>query len=76
MSTFAGLMTAARTPTAIINRLNKDIGVVLEKKEVIDLMLSGGTVAMGGSPEDMTTFIQERGATLKRLIEVAKIAID
>ncbi|MSQ74079.1 MAG: tripartite tricarboxylate transporter substrate binding protein [Betaproteobacteria bacterium] len=76
MSTFAGLMAPAKTPPAIINRLNKDIGVVLEKKEVIDLMLSGGTVAIGGSPEDMTSFIQERGATLKRLIEVAKISID
>ncbi len=76
MSTFAGLMAPAKTPSAIIGQINKDMGVVLQRKEVMDSMLAGGTVAMGGTPEDMAAFIKERGAVLKRLIEVANIQTD
>ena len=76
MTTFAGLMAPAKTPPAIIAHINKDIGAVLQRKDVMDAMLASGTVAMGGTPADFGKYLHDRGAILKRLIEVAKISTN
>lgn len=73
MSTFAGLMAPAKTTPGVISRINRDINTVLQRKDVADAMLAGGTVPMGGSAEDFTLFLKERGTVLARLLEVANI---
>jgi tripartite-type tricarboxylate transporter receptor subunit TctC len=53
----------------IVARLNKEITATLAQKDVIDAMLSQGTVPMPLSPEDFTAYmkseLQKWGAVVK-----------
>ena len=76
MSTVNGLMAPAATPAAIIAKINRDAASILSKKEVVDNMLVSGSLAAGGTPADMATFLQERVIVLKKLIAFANITFD
>jgi tripartite-type tricarboxylate transporter receptor subunit TctC len=64
-----GLVAPAKTPAAVIAKVNADVNAVLELKEVQDKIQ--GAIILGGSPQRFATFIgheiTEWGKVIQRL---------
>src|SRR5262245_6494827 len=69
--TFNGIAAPARTPAAIVNRLNASMNEGLRTPEMQDTITKLGAVTNPGTPEDFAAFI---AAQLKKWTEVAKAA--
>ena len=68
---WGGMVGPANMPKDIVARLNKEIIATLNQKDVIDRMLSEGTVPSTSSPED---FLAYERAELKKWGAVVKLA--
>lgn len=68
---WGGMIGPANMPKDIVARLNKEIGVVLGQKDVIDNMLAQGTVPTPSSPEEFTAYMKSE---LKKWGDVVKLA--
>ena len=66
-----GMFAPAKTPDAIVRRLNQEINVVLKKPEIRERFLSQGTEAMGGTPEQFTAVMKAEIARMNRVIKDA-----
>jgi tripartite-type tricarboxylate transporter receptor subunit TctC len=53
-----GIYTRAGTPAAVVAATNRAINAVLKDPEFLKLLAAGGIVPMGGSPQDVTAFVQ------------------
>jgi tripartite-type tricarboxylate transporter receptor subunit TctC len=66
---WGGMIGPANMPKDVVARLNKDIIATLNQKDVIDRMLSEGTVPSTSSPEEflayMMTELKKWGAVVK-----------
>lgn len=66
---WGGMIGPANMSRDIVARLNKEISATLAQKDVIDAMLSQGTVPMPLSPDDFTAYmkseLQKWGAVVK-----------
>ena len=68
---WGGMIGPANMPKDIVARLNKEIGVVLGQKDVIDNMLAQGTVPTPSTPEEFTAYMKSE---LKKWGDVVKLA--
>jgi len=68
---WGGMIGPANMPRDVVNRLNKEIVDTLKQKDVIDRMLSEGTVPTPSSPDEFLAYMK---AELKKWGEVVKIA--
>jgi len=68
---WGGMIGPANMPRDVVNRLNKEIVDTLKQKDVIDRMLSEGTVPTPSSPDEFLTYMKSE---LKKWGEVVKIA--
>ncbi len=68
---WGGMIGPANMPKDIVARLNREITVVLNQKDVIDNMLSQGTVPTPSSPEEFTAYMKSE---LKKWGDVVKLA--
>lgn len=68
---WGGMIGPANMPRDIVARLNKEIVATLNQKDVIDRMLSEGTVPSPSSSEDFLAYMRSE---LKKWGEVVKIA--
>jgi tripartite-type tricarboxylate transporter receptor subunit TctC len=68
-----GIFAPAKTPAAIVNRLNRDIAQVLARPEVKDKLLAAGIEVTGGTPEQFATWIRTEMATMGKVIKAAGI---
>lgn len=64
-----GMVAPAKTPTAIINRLNREIVRVLSTPEAKEKFLSVGSEATPGTPAELGAFIKNEMARLAKLIK-------
>ena len=51
-ASMVGVLVPAGTPRAIVNRLNKDIALVLDKPDVKERLFTTGSEIVGGTPEE------------------------
>jgi len=66
----AGLFAPAKTPAAIVNRLNREVVALLQRPDVKEKFFSDGVEAVGTSP-------QELGAMVKsEIVRIGKIIKD
>ena len=63
----------AKTPRALIDRLNREINAALKAPEVVEKLAAQGVTARGGSPEDMRRLVAADVDKWRRVIEQAKI---
>ena len=63
----------ARTPAAIINRLNRELLLVLAKPDVREKLLKGGVEAVGSTPEELGAYVKSDIARIEKLIKSAGI---
>ncbi|MDO8595512.1 MAG: tripartite tricarboxylate transporter substrate-binding protein, partial [Sulfuricaulis sp.] len=68
---WGGMIGPANMPRDIVQRLNKEIVDTLKQKDVIDRMLSEGTVPTPSSPEEFTAYMKSE---LKKWGDVVKMA--
>jgi tripartite-type tricarboxylate transporter receptor subunit TctC len=63
----------AKTPPAIIGRLNRELVGALSRPDVKEKLIKGGVEAVGGTPEALAAYVKADIAKIERLIRVAGI---
>jgi len=71
-----GLLAPARTPPAVIAKLNHDIGEILRTPEMRATLLAQGAEAAPGTPEEFAAFITSESAKMKSLVELTGMRAD
>ena len=75
-STWSALGMAARTPPAIVDRLNKEINLILQLPEVQEIARTDGSLITGGSPEQFRDILRSALAKFGKLVKAAGIKGD
>ena len=68
-----GVLAPARTPAAIVNRLNRDMAQVLAQPAVTERLLAGGIEVAGGTPQDFAAAIKKEMTVMGKVIKDAGI---
>jgi len=77
MSTWFGIAMPARTPQAIVDRVNSEIMKALASPDVIaKLETMGVDAAQPNKPADFAAFMRDDVARWKRVVKTANIAVD
>lgn len=71
-----GLVAPARTPPAVIERLNHEMNAILKEPEVRDRLAAGNVIVAGGTPQELARLIAEDSERLVRVIREAGIRAD
>jgi tripartite-type tricarboxylate transporter receptor subunit TctC len=64
------MLAPARTPPALVARLNREIVEILRSSEMRTTLLAQGAEAAPGTPDEFAAFISSESAKMKKLIEV------
>jgi len=68
-----GLLAPANTPTAIVNRLNRDLARGLNRPDVKERFLNTGAEVAGGTPDAFSEKIRSDIAKFTKLVKEARI---
>jgi tripartite-type tricarboxylate transporter receptor subunit TctC len=68
-----GIFAPARTPASLVNRLNAEIGNVLNRVDVRERFLASGAEIIAGSPEQLAAAMKNEIARLGKVIRDAGI---
>ena len=71
-----GMFAPAKTPAALIRRLNAETVQVVTTGEVRDKLLVAGIEAIASSPEGLVKQIKDDVSVLGKVIRIAKIRLD
>ena len=71
-----GMWAPARTPAAIINRINQEVVRVINQPDVKEKFLNGGAEPVGNTPEQFSAYIKNDIARVSKVIKDAGIKID
>jgi len=71
-----GLFAPARTPRAIVAKLNREIGDILRAPETQDTFLKQGVAAAPGSPEELGDWVRSELARWTPIIQATGIKAD
>ncbi len=69
-----GVMAPAGTPTAILDKVSKDIAAVLKMQDVIDQMLKVGNIPMPTTPAEFDAIIKNDTERFTKVMAAAGIA--
>jgi tripartite-type tricarboxylate transporter receptor subunit TctC len=73
VSSFLGLATTAGTPPAVVDRLNREVRLVLDQPDTKKRLQDLGGEAWATSPDEMRQYIEREIAKWKRVVEARKI---
>lgn len=76
ISTTYGLFAPAKTPEAIIRRLNQEAVRVLRTAEAKERLLSLGSEAVGNTPEQLTAVMKAEVTTMGKVVKDAGIRVQ
>jgi tripartite-type tricarboxylate transporter receptor subunit TctC len=76
MASWLVLLAPARTPPAIVERINAEVNAAVQEPDLRDKILKLGAVPEGGSPREVAAFLRAESAKWKRVIETAGIKIE
>jgi tripartite-type tricarboxylate transporter receptor subunit TctC len=71
-----GLLAPAGTPPAIVAKLNRDVGEVLQTREMQATLLAQGAEPAHGTADEFAAFMRSESAKMKRLIEVTGMRVN
>ena len=71
-----GLLAPARTPDAIVARLNAEVGAALASPPVVEAFRKGGIVSLAGAPESFASFLDGEVAKYAKVIRDAGIQLE
>jgi tripartite-type tricarboxylate transporter receptor subunit TctC len=73
-ATWAGLLTPAKTPDDIVNRMNAEVNKALAQADVQAAFKKNSTLAMPGTPEQFAAYIHSEIAKYAKVIAEAHIS--
>jgi tripartite-type tricarboxylate transporter receptor subunit TctC len=76
MSQWYAMFAPAKTPKAIIDRLNREMNAVLADKAVMQKIAAQGAEVETGTPEQLKTLVQKEVTHWKGVVAAAKIKAD
>ena len=76
MSQWYALFAPAKTPKAVIERLNRELNSVLAEKDVIKKIEAQGAEVEPGTPEQLKTLVQKEVVRWKAVVTAAKIKVE
>ena len=71
-----GLVTAARAPRAIVDKLNREINRILQLPDVKQPFDQLGLDPEGGTPERFEKFIRSQAEEMRALIASGALAVE
>jgi len=71
-----GILAPAGTPTAIVTRLNSEIGTLLRRPEVRERIARTGSDPVGNSPDEFGDYIKSEIAKWAKVIKAANIRVN
>jgi len=71
-----GMLAPARTPPALVAKLNRDIGETLKTPAMQATLLAQGARAAPGTPDEFAAYINSESAKMKRLVELTGMRAD
>lgn len=71
-----GVLAPRGTPTAIVSRLNREIGDSLKDPKVQERLVSGGSEPFASTPEEFAAYIKSEIAHWAPIIKAADIRVD
>ncbi len=74
--TFVAILAPAGTPPVIVERLSKEINLILQNAEVSDRLKKFGFRVVAGGPEVLRARMQREVPMWKDIIEKAKVMVD
>jgi tripartite-type tricarboxylate transporter receptor subunit TctC len=66
-----GALAPAKTPAALIRRLNSDFVTALASPEVQESLKNGGAEAVGGSPQQFAEFLRREIESARKLLQAS-----
>jgi tripartite-type tricarboxylate transporter receptor subunit TctC len=69
MRLWNGILAPARTPAAIVRRLNADIVKASKSSELITMMATQGTTPTSNTPEEFTRLIRDEQARFAKIVK-------
>ena len=72
-STWTAIGAPARTPRAIVQRLNQEINTVLQMRDIQERFAAGGSTVTGGTPEEFRDYLKSELAKFQKLVKEAGI---
>ena len=76
MSQWYALFAPAKTPKAVIERLNRELNNVLAEKDVAKKIEAQGAEVEPGTPEQLKTLVQKEVVRWKAVVTAAKIKVE
>jgi tripartite-type tricarboxylate transporter receptor subunit TctC len=76
MSQWYAMFAPAKTPKAIIDKLNKEMNAVLNDKATEKKIEDQGAEVETGTPDQLKAFVKKEATHWKAVITAAKIQID
>jgi tripartite-type tricarboxylate transporter receptor subunit TctC len=71
-----GMLAPARTPSALVTQLNREIGDILQAPAMRTSLLAQGAEPAPGTPAAFAAYITSESAKMKRLIELTGMRAD
>ena len=71
-----GIFAPARTPDAVIARLNQEIVPFLQRRDIKEKFLAAGMESLGSPPEELGATVKSEMARLGKVIKAAGIVLD
>lgn len=71
-----GMFAPARTPSALIDRFNRDMVEMLRAPATVAWLLSQGAVPSPGTPEELAAFVRSETVKWKKVIELSGAKAD
>jgi len=71
-----GVVVPAKTPRAIINRLNKEFTAALSLPDIKEFLFNQGLDAAPGTPEEFAAYIKSETAKWAKVIKAAGIKVE
>ena len=71
-----GVIAPAKTPREIVDRLNRELNLLLTQPALRDLIVNDGSQVGGGTPEAFGAFIRSESAKWGKVVREAKIATE
>jgi tripartite-type tricarboxylate transporter receptor subunit TctC len=75
-STAFGVLAPAKTPAAIVSRLNREIVAALKSGEMKERLTNQGLESLGSTPQQYAAHLREELAKYGRLVKAAGIKIE
>ncbi len=71
-----GVIVPARTPREIVERLNRELNLMLTQPALRDLIVNDGSQVGGGTPEAFGAFIRAEAEKWGKVVRAAKISAE